>query len=270
MNPDANSEDISSKENRDEDSHQILESSDDIKEMPFLDHLEELRWRIIKSLSAVLCGAILCFAFSEYLVDILTLPAKTQGIKLITVRPIGMFLVRLNVSLVGGLMISLPLVLYHIWAFVAPGLLEKERRYVPWMVILTIFCFTVGASVSYLLILPIGLNFFAGLAPDYIAVSYNIDDYISFILRLILAFGAAFELPMLSLLLSKIGVVTPELMRKGRRYALIAIIIVAAIFTPPDVLSQLMMAVPLVLLYEISILVSRLAVPKETLDSEKE
>ena len=228
------------------------------KEMPFLDHLEELRWRILKSLIAVFVGALLCFYFSERLVDVLVAPARSLDVppKIIFLKPVGMFLVRLEASLVGGLLLGLPIVLYQIWAFVAPGLLERERRYVPAILLVSIVCFAAGALLAYFVVIPIALRFMIGMATDYIEPQFDINKYIGFMLRLLVAFGVVFELPVFSYFLSKMGILTPRFLRRNRRYAVVVVVVVAAVITPPDVFSQILMAGPLLLLYEVSIWVS--------------
>ena len=231
------------------------------REMAFLDHLEELRWRILKALAAVVVGAILCFSFSDYLLHVLTAPIRSIGppLKLIFLHPVGMFLVRLELSLVSGLVLALPIVLYQAWQFIAPGLLKQERRYVLPVIFLTLLCFLVGASLAYWVVIPIALRFLSGMGTADIAPQFDIGKYIGFLLRLIVAFGLVFELPMVSYFLTKMGILTPAFMRRARKYAVIGVFVIAAVLTPPDIFSQLMMAVPLLGLYEISILVCGLA-----------
>jgi len=227
-------------------------------EMPFLDHLEELRWRILKSLIAVFVGALLCFFLSDHLMDVLVAPAQSLDTppKLIFLKPVGMFLVRLEASLVGGIVLGLPVVLYQIWSFVAPGLLERERRYIPAILVVSILCFGTGVLLAYFVVIPIALRFMIGMATDYVEPQFDINKYIGFMLRLLVAFGVVFELPVFSYFLSKMGILTPQFLRRSRRYAVVVVVVVAAVLTPPDVISQILMAGPLLLLYEMSILVS--------------
>ncbi len=232
------------------------------KAMPFLDHLEELRWHILKSLAAIVAGAILCAVFSDELLKLLTLPV--QGMKvspeLITLKPIGMFVVRLNIALVGGFLLALPLVLHQFWMFVAPGLYGNEQRYVIFIIGSSAFCFAAGAAVAYFAVIPIALVFLVGMTSGTgITPQFDIGMYIGFVLRLLLAFGVVFELPVATFFLSKVGLLTAAKMRAGRRYAILAGFVLAALLTPPDPISQLMMAVPLIVLYEISIWVARVA-----------
>jgi len=229
-------------------------------EMPFLDHLEELRWRIIKALIAFSIGCVICFYTSDIILNVLTRPAKQIGIPIVNMRVVGMFMVKLNIALVGGIILALPVVLYQLWRFVAPGLLRQERRYMMTILPAATLGFLTGAAIAYVFVLPAALRFLSAMSADYVTNYYNINDYIGFLLRLILAFGLVFELPVISWFLAKLGILTPAFLRHNRKYAIIIIFIVAAILTPgPDPISQLMMAVPLLMLYEVSIFVTKIA-----------
>ncbi len=287
------------------DSSQGEAEGDGSPEMPFLDHLEELRWCFLKSLAAVLAGALLCFAFSDPIVEILTYPyeeavismqtaratgpveavrslllrwwdsgfspalpdsafgeatpAIPPGRRLQFLRPMAPFFITLQIAILGGLVLALPVVFYQFWRFVAPGLLARERRLLLPVAGLSVFCFGCGGLIAYWIVLPLALRFLLGLEPPDMTSQWAVDEYIGFVLRLLLGFGLVFELPVVTLLLAKMGVVTPELMRRFRRYGIIVIFLLAAIFTPPDPLSQLLMALPLLGLYEISIWVAKVA-----------
>ena len=247
---------------------ELEEKKAERKGMPFLEHLEELRWRILKSVIVVFVGALLCFFLSDRLVDVLVAPARSLDTppKMIFLKPVGMFLVRLKASFLGGILLGLPILLYQIWAFVAPGLLDRERRYIPAILVVSILCFVAGALLAYLVVIPIALRFMIGMATDYVEPQFDIDKYIGFILRLLIAFGAVFELPVFSYFLSKMGILTPQFLRRSRRYAVVVVVVLAAVITPPDVFSQILMAGPLLLLYEVSIWVSA-AVNRKTGDS---
>ena len=232
------------------------------KPMPFLDHLEELRWRILKGLAAVAAGAILCGIFGDEILAVLKRPILDLEPRpvLIFLKPMGMFVVKLNIALVGGGVLALPVVLYQVWLFVAPGLFANERRYIAFIIVSSTVCFVVGAMVCYWGVVPLALKFLVGLGADPdILPQFDIGMYIGFVLRLLVAFGVVFELPVATFFLTKVGVLTEKRMRAGRRYAILGGFVLAAFLTPPDPISQLMMAVPLVLLYEISIWVARLA-----------
>jgi len=236
----------------------MKEGNRDEKEMPFLDHLEELRWRIIKSLAAVGAAALLSFYFSGDLLDVLTRPVKLfrPSPELIYLSPFGMFMVRINVSIAAGIILALPVIFYQAWAFVAPGLLEHERRYVPYVVGLSVFCFVLGALMAYFVVAPLAIRFMVRMGTPDIVPRWDIGKYIGMLLRLVLAFGIIFELPIASYFLSRLGIIGPGSMRRGRRYAVVLMFVLSGLLTPPDVLSQIFMALPLVLLYEVSILIA--------------
>ena len=180
------------------------------------------------------------------------------------------FFVSLQIALIGGLVLALPVVFYQIWRFVAPGLLAREKRMLVPIVSLSVLCFAIGALIAYWIVLPIGLRFFLALEPPDMTSQWAVDEYISFVLRLLLGFGIVFEMPVLAFFLARIGILTPEYMRHIRRYAVVAIFVIGAIFTPPDPLSQLLMALPLLLLYEISIWVCWLSAPRERREKAEE
>jgi sec-independent protein translocase protein TatC len=182
---------------------------------------------------------------------------------LVTLKPMGMFMVKLNIALVGGAVLALPWLLYQVWTFIAPGLFSSERRNVSFIIVSFTFCFAIGSSVAYFGVIPLSLHFLVGLTDDTdVVAQFDIGMYISFVLRLLIAFGAVFELPVATFFLAKVGVLTSSAMRSGRRYAILVGFVLAAFLTPPDPISQMMMALPLIFLYEISIWVARVAQPK--------
>jgi len=233
-------------------------------EMSFLDHLEELRWRIIYSLIGIVIGTIIAWIFIDFLIDnILLIPAKQANFKLQNLRPFGQLFIYFQVAIIVGLILSIPNVFYHIWKFISPALKEKERKYVTGIVVFTTFCFICGVVFAYFVMLPLTLKFAAQFGSATIENNFSIDEYFSIVLSVILGAGLVFELPMLSFFLSKIGILNPTFMRKYRRHALVTILIFAAILTPgTDPVSQIILAIPLVILYEISILVSKFSQKK--------
>ena len=236
------------------------ELPDEGKPMPFLDHLEELRWRILKGLSAVIVGAVLCGIFVNDILAALIHPARTEENALVlqTLKPMGMFMVKLEIVLVGGAILALPFLIYQIWIFVAPGLFAGERRFITFVIASSTVCFVLGAILAYWLVIPLAMAFFVGMTVDTgVAPQFDIGMYIGFVLRLLVVFGLVFELPVVTFFLAKMGIATKERMRKGRRYAILVGFVLAAILTPPDPLSQILMALPLVVLYEISIWIAR-------------
>lgn len=229
-------------------------------EMTFLEHLEELRWRIIYALIGIVVGTIVAWVFIDFFINnILLLPAKHANFKLQNLRPFGQLFLFFEVAIILGLIFSFPNVVYQIWKFVSPALREKEKKYISAIVIFTTVCFLIGVVFAYFIMLPLTLKFAAQFGSPEIANNFSIDEYFSIILSVIIGAGLVFELPMLSFFLSKIGILTPKIMRKYRRHSIVVILILAAILTPgTDPVSQIILAIPLVFLYEISILVSKI------------
>jgi sec-independent protein translocase protein TatC len=234
------------------------------REMGFLDHLEELRWRILKSVLAVLAGAIIAAFFADFLVKVVLLgPLLKLGLKTQVLTPYGIMLTYMQVVVVAGIIIAMPVVLYQLWQFIAPGLLPNERQYAQWIVFFTSICFLSGIAFSYFVLVPTALTFFSTFGTDVFELNIAINEYISFMLSLILGAGLVFELPMVTYFLTKIGLVNPAFMRKYRRHAIVTILIISAIVTPtPDVLTQSLLAAPMIILYEVSIFISKFAQKK--------
>ena len=229
--------------------------------MSFLEHLEELRRRILLSLAVAIVFTIGAFPFSGLLLNLLTLPNDILNTpaKLIFLKPAGMLVVRMEIALAAGIIIALPFLLYQFWMFVSPGLLQTERKFFIPTMFFTTFCFLSGAFFAYRILIPIVLPFLFSMGTESIEANINITEYISFVLRLIILSGLIFELPVLSFFLARIGILTPSFMRKYRKYGIILVFIFAAVITPPDPMSQLLLAFPVLFLYEISILIARLA-----------
>ncbi len=234
--------------------------------MPFLDHLEEFRWTILRSLVAIVITSIGSYIFSKKIVDILRYPAP-QDMQLIFLSPVEGFMIYIKVSIFAGLVIALPYVAYQFWKFIVPGLLAKERKLVMPIAFFTTICFLVGASFAYFVIIRFGLNFLLSFQTDYLVANITIGKYLGFVVTLLLVFGVVFELPVLAFFLTKIGILTPRFLREKRRYGVVMIFIGAALLTPPDIFTQLMLAGPLILLYELSIWVSK-SVYREKLEKE--
>lgn len=239
--------------------------NEDFKEMTFLEHLEELRWTIVKSIIGIIIGAVLSWTFIDFIVnEILLYPAKVNGIKLQNLRPFGQIFLYLQIALFSGLIISLPWVVYQIWLFISPALHKQEKKYVSTIVIFTSLSFLLGAVFAYLIILPYSLNFGFNFGSQAIENKFSIDEYISIVLSMVLVSGIVFELPMLSFFLTKIGLLTPNFLRRYWRHAIVVIIILSAIITPTtDPVSMMLLAIPLFLLYEISIWISKISLGKK-------
>lgn len=243
-------------------------------EMSFLEHLEELRWRIIKSAIGVVAGGIIVGIFVNWIMDnVLLLPATstTPPLQLQNIKPFGQFSLYMEVIIFGGALLSFPNILYQFWKFIEPALKTSERKYISSIVFFSSVCFLSGVVFAYYVLLPTALSFFATFGSTIINNIIAVDEYFSFIISTMLAAGVVFELPMVSFFLSKIGILKPEFMRKYRKHAIILILLVAAILTPsPDITSQLLLAAPLFILYEISIIISKLSQKKNKDEITKE
>lgn len=230
-------------------------------EMGFFDHLEELRGRIFKAVIALVVMSGLCSIFLDFLMsDVLLAPATRLGIKLQNLEVMGQFTLAIQVSVFSGLILSIPFILWQLWGFIRPGLYPKEQRYVGWITVATVFCFLLGVSFAYFIMVPTSLGFTSTIKWGNIENQFAVSSYFSFVLGFCLACGAVFEMPMLSYALSRFGIINPGMLRKYRRHGIVVILILAAIITPtPDPINQMLLAVPLYALYEISILVSKTA-----------
>jgi len=240
--------------------------------MPLLDHLEELRWRIIKSGSSIIIFAIVGFIFSNELIHILSLPIEhtEPRLELLNTTILGVFLAKMRVAIVLGVVFSLPVIIHQLWRFVAPGLLDDERVFAPLLILTTIISFVIGSLFSYFVMIPWSLKFFAvvnyGLPG---LVNYvTITDYLNYITILIMFTGMAFELPVVIFILAKIGIVDTPMLRKIRRFAYLVILVLSAVFTPADPFTMLGVALPMIMLYEISIWVAKL-VKKKKIQAEE-
>jgi len=232
-------------------------------EMPLLDHLVELRQRLIYSLVTVGVLCIVCFIFARQLFDFLLGPYKAavpdlKDVHLIYTAPQEFFFTQLSVALFAAIFISFPMIASQIYMFVAPGLYKRERKaFVPYLVATPIF-FLLGAALVYYIVVPMALRFFLGMQetdPNGISITMQtrVSEYLTFIMTLILAFGVCFQLPVILTLLARIGLIGSGVLKKGRKYAIVVFLIISALLAPPDPFSQIGLTVPLYLLYEFSI-----------------
>lgn len=233
-------------------------NAESTQEMGFLDHLEELRWRLVKSLLAIIIGSAISFGYIDKIFEILLYPTKntTNPISLQVLSVQGMFLIKWFISFISGILVSLPILIYQFWQFVAPGLKINEKKYAFPVVFFACSSFMVGVSFGYFILIPFSLEFFSGISAGHVENNFSIQYYFSFLTWLMLGSGLIFQLPVVSLFLSAIGLLTPPFMRHYRRHSIIVILILSSFITPPDPVSMLIMAFPLILLYEISIGVS--------------
>ncbi|MBQ9407290.1 MAG: twin-arginine translocase subunit TatC [Desulfovibrio sp.] len=227
--------------------------------MSLMDHLSELRMRLVRCCIAVLIGFLACWIVVEPLYNALVNP-------LLAVLPPGShaqyttlpegFFTRMYIAFIAGVFLMCPILFYQIWAFISPGLYEEEKRGIIPIALASAVFFAGGGAFCYWIVFPYAFAFFVSFATESIVVTPKISDYLDFVLKLILAFGLVFEMPLFSFFLSRMGIVTATRLRSWRRYAVLCIFIAAAILTPPDVVSQLLMAGPMIVLYEASILVA--------------
>jgi sec-independent protein translocase protein TatC len=234
---------------------------DDEKKISFTAHLDELRRCLIVCFVAVGIGFALSYGFKEKLFQILTRPligVMQTGDKLIFTGLPEAFFTYLKVAFLSGLILATPVIFYEFWMFVAPGLYKKEKRLMVPIVFLSTLFFVGGSFFGYFIVFPYGFKFFLGFASETIQPLPSMREYLSFASKLLLAFGLVFELPLVITFLAKLGIVSVSFLKKNRKYALLLFFVGAAILTPPDVVTQIMMALPLMVLYEISIVGARI------------
>jgi sec-independent protein translocase protein TatC len=233
----------------------------------FLSHLVELRQRLVRGLAVVLIFVLCLFPWAREIYGILAMPmldAMPKGGQMIATDVIGPFLVPLKVTMLVAFVAALPYVLYQAWAFVAPGLYTHEKNLVLPLVITSFLLFLVGMAYAYFFVFPVIFKFMSSVAPQGVAWMTDIDKYFSFVLTSFIAFGVTFEVPIVVIVLVRTNIVSIEKLKEARPYVIVGAFVVAAVFTPPDVVSQFLLAVPLCLLYELGILVSMFFVRKTT------
>ncbi|MDG1900204.1 MAG: twin-arginine translocase subunit TatC, partial [Candidatus Marinimicrobia bacterium] len=215
-------------------------------------------WRILKSLGSIFLMSIITFNFANYLVDLLIEPANQisgeMNLQVLTIQ--GMFLLKWNLAIIGGIIFSIPVITIQIWKFLSPGLYDKERKILLPLILTAFACFMLGGMFAYKVILPFSLDFFASMITGGIENNFSINYYFNFVLALIIGSGIIFELPVASFLFSSIGLINPIFLRQYRREAIMGTVVLSAIITPPDPISLIIMSIPMIILYEISIFVS--------------
>jgi len=234
----------------------------DENKLPLTAHLQELRKRLILSFIAVGVGFVVCYAFADTLFGVLAKPLMNimpAGATLIFTSVAEAFFTYMKIGFIAGIILASPFILYQIWAFVAPGLYRNEKRYVIPFVLGGTFFFALGVFFGYFVAIPVGFRFLLGYASDFIKPMPSMKEYLTFCVKFLLAFGLVFEFPVVLVLLARIGIVDAKMLAKQRRYAILLVFIVAAAVTPsPDLMSQVLTAIPLVALYELSILLSKI------------
>lgn len=257
-------------------------------DMTFLQHLEELRWHIIRAVIAIVAGAIVAFMFKNFIFDTVILAPNNPDfitnrllcrladavnapvlcinqnpVELISIKMSGQFTTHINISLVAGLIIAFPYVFWEFWSFFRPALYEKERKYARGAVTMASLLFLMGILFGYFIITPLSINFLGSYrVSDIVNNQINITSYIGSVTSVALSAGITFELPIVVFFLARIGVVTPEFMRKYRKHAIVLVLLVAAVITPPDIFSLILVTIPLILLYELSIFIAARVVRK--------
>jgi sec-independent protein translocase protein TatC len=270
----------------------MSKKSENTGEMSFLEHLEELRWHIVRAAIAVLSFAIVAFIFHEYifnemliapmhsdfftnrmlcrLAERLNTPElciNTSTWVLQNIKPAGQFMSTITVSLYAGFVASFPFIIWEMWRFISPALYENERRHARGSVVFISLLFFIGAMFGYFLVVPLTIHFFSGWqAGSEIANQIELEYYVSHISFIPFASGIIFELPILMIFLTKVGIITPDFMIKYRKHAIIVLMILAAVITPPDILSMVLVMLPLILLYEVSIILTRRTAQKAAMN----
>ena len=238
-------------------------------EMPFWDHLEELRWRLITSIVVILIGAGITYKFSDTIMHWLIIPTDSLDIdlNLQVLKITSMFTVKLSVALFGGITLGLPVLLFQFWRFVSPAFEDEHGFAVLLTVLFSSGFFVLGMCFAYFVIIPFSLAFFTSLTSESVDVAYNftLEGYLIYILWLVFGCGLLFQLPVISIFFTRVGILTPSFLREYRKFAIVVFLILGAVLTPPDPVSQILIVVPLILLYEFSILISKLFKPKDSL-----
>lgn len=238
-------------------------------EQSFLSHLIELRQRLVRAALAVVIVFLVLTPFMKQIFELLSEPmmmALPAGTKLLATGVITPFLVPLKVTLFTALILALPYVLYQAWAFVAPGLYQHERRLALPVIVSSMAMFALGVAYCYYVVFGFVFRFIAGFAPATVNVAPDIEAYFSFVMGMFLAFGLAFETPIAVVLLVRFGIASIDKLRQARPYVIVGAFIIAAIFTPPDVLSQLLLAIPLCVLYELGLQCARFVSPRKPME----
>lgn len=241
------------------------------QEQGFLSHLIELRQRLVRSALAVVIVFLPMTFFMRDIFDFLSRPlmiALPAGTKLLATGVIAPFMVPLKVTLFVSFLVALPVVLWQAWAFVAPGLYKHEKRLAAPIIVSSVAMFFLGVSYCYFVVFGVVFKFIAGFAPESVNVAPDIEAYFSFVLGMFLAFGITFEVPIIVVLLARFGIARTDKLKQARPYVIVGAFILAAIFTPPDVLSQLLLAIPLCVLYELGIFCARFVEKPRPADEE--
>jgi sec-independent protein translocase protein TatC len=240
------------------------------KELTIVEHLNELRKRLLYIVIVVAAASGGAYYFIDEILLFITESGNIEN--LVFINPTEAFFVIIKLSLLAGVMGAMPFILYQIWRYVGVALKKGERKYLIFFGPISYILFLCGAAFAFRGVLPLAIKFLLSFRKEYVSLSITpmitLNAYISFLSKMIIAFGVMFELPLVILALSKFGIVTPEMLKKGRKYTIVGIFIVAAVLTPPDVVSQIMLAIPLLLLYEVGILICKVVTRKREREAE--
>jgi len=235
-------------------------------EQPFLSHLVELRGRLLKSLLAVLIVLVVLLPFANDIYELLARPVLDRlpaGQTMIAIEVASPFLTPFKLTAWAAIFLCMPVLFYQLWAFIAPGLYRKERRFGWPLLVSSVFLFYGGVAFAYFVVFPLAFAFFFGVAPAGVAVMPDINKYLDFMLTLFFAFGLAFEVPIATILAVAAGLTTPEKLAKKRAYVIVVAFVAGMLLTPPDVISQTLLAIPIWVLFELGIQMSKLMVPAQ-------
>ena len=236
-------------------------------------HIADLRKRLVISSITVVIMFFACFSFYEPILEWMMAPVKhalPAGTSMIAVEIQGTFFTAMKVAFFGGFIISLPVIFWQLWLFLAPGLYDHEKKLVVPFVFFATLMFLLGAAFAYYIVVPIGFDFLIAFGNSVVSVLPSIGKYVGFFTKLLIGFGIAFELPVITFFLAKIGLVNDQMLKDFFRYAVVLIFIISAILTPPDVISQVLMAAPLLILYGVSIYIAKVFNPAQKEEEEEE
>jgi sec-independent protein translocase protein TatC len=259
------------------------------KEMSFLDHVEELRWHLVRSSLAIIFFGIIAFVMKDFIFNTIIFAPKdadfltyrvfcnisrffgTEGLCIedipFTFQSLAMaeqFSVHIWTSITVGFIVAFPFIIWEVWKFISPGLYEKERKSAKSFIIISSFLFFIGILFGYYVVTPLSVNFLGNYSvSDAVERNIKIGSYISLVRSSLLASGFIFELPIIMYFLTKMGLITPEFLRKYRKHALVLVLVLAAVITPPDIISQIIVAIPILMLYEVSIYISKIVIKRE-------
>ena len=251
----------------------MSESLGENQEQGFIDHLIELRDRLLRMVVAILIVFLCLFAFSEEIFSYFAKPLLSlmpEGTSMIATGVTSPFLVPFKLVLMLSVLLSLPYTLYQLWAFVAPGLYKHEKRLVGPLVFSSVMLFYMGIAFAYFVVFPLLFGFFIAIAPEGVSVMTDIGAYLDFILAIFFAFGIAFEMPVATFLLVQAGAVTPDDLAAKRPYIIVAVFVIGMLLTPPDIISQSLLAIPMWLLFEIGLLASRFVEKRKQEENDEE